>query len=126
MLRNILLAGTGGFIGSIMRYTVQILFEKNLSQTFPYGTMTANILGSFLIGVVFALSEKGNIITPECRIFLAVGLCGGFTTFSAFAYNNFMMIKENSFIPFLLNTGGNIFLGILAVFLGVIFIRAII
>ena len=87
--------------------------------------MTANILGSFIIGVVFALSEKGNIISPEWRIFLAVGVCGGFTTFSAFAYNNFMMIKENSLIPFLINTGGNIFLGILAVFLGVAFIRII-
>ena len=125
MLRNLLLAGTGGFIGSMLRYFIQIVFEKNLSGTFPYGTMTANILGSFIIGVVFALSEKGNIISPEWRIFLTVGVCGGFTTFSAFAYNNFMMIKENSLIPFLINTGGNIFLGILAVFLGVAFIRII-
>ncbi|MDD4144790.1 MAG: fluoride efflux transporter CrcB [Prolixibacteraceae bacterium] len=125
MYRNLLLAGTGGFIGSVMRYLVQILIEKNISGTFPYGTMTANILGSFIIGAVFALSEKGNLIGPEWRIFLAVGVCGGFTTFSAFSYNNFMMIKENSIIPFLLNTGGNLFLGILAVFLGVVFIRTI-
>ncbi len=125
MLRTILLVGTGGFIGSVLRYLVQIIVEKNLSDTFPYGTMFANITGSFIIGVVFALSEKGNLINSEWRIFLAVGICGGFTTFSLFAYNNLMMIKEQSYIPFLLNTGGSLALGILAVYLGIIFIRII-
>lgn len=125
MLRTILLVGTGGFIGSVLRYLVQIIVEKNLSDTFPYGTMFANITGSFIIGVVFALSEKGNLINSEWRIFLAVGICGGFTTFSSFAYNNLMMIKEQSYIPFLLNTGGSLALGILAVYLGIIFIRII-
>jgi fluoride exporter len=65
MLRNLLLAGTGGFTGSMLRYFIQIVFEKNLSGTFPYGTMTANILGSFIIGVVFALSKKGGLITCQ-------------------------------------------------------------
>ena len=125
MLRTILLVGTGGFIGSIMRYLVQIMVEKNLSDTFPYGTMIANITGSFIIGIVFALSEKGNLLSSEWRIFLAVGICGGFTTFSSFAYNNLMMIKEQSYIPFLINAAGSLALGILAVYLGIIFIRII-
>jgi CrcB protein len=62
--------------------------EKSLASTFPWGTFIANIAGSFIIGVVFALAEKGNLMNAEWRIFLAVGICGGFTTFSSFAYNN--------------------------------------
>ena len=57
MLKTVILAGAGGFIGSIMRYLLQILIEKGLNSTFPWGTLTANILGSFLIGIIFALSS---------------------------------------------------------------------
>ncbi len=123
MLRTIILVGTGGFIGSVMRYLVQYFMEKSLTSTFPWGTLIANIAGSFLIGTVFALADKGNLMTPEWRIFLTVGICGGFTTFSAFSYNNFMMLKEQVYGPLLLNVGGNVILGLLAVYAGVIFIR---
>ena len=126
MLRTIFIVGTGGFIGSVMRYLVQIVIEKGMTSTFPWGTLTANILGCFLIGVIYAVSEKGNLMSPEWRIFLTVGFCSGFTTFSSFAYNNFNMIRDNSFYYLLLNMGGSLFLGILAVYLGVILIRTII
>ncbi len=125
MLRTIFIVGTGGFIGSVLRYLVQYFVEKGMTSTFPLGTLIANIAGSFIIGIVFALAEKGNMLSAEWRIFLAVGVCGGFTTFSSFAYNNFIMIKEQSFMQLLLNIGGSLFLGILAVYLGVILIRAI-
>ncbi len=125
MLRTILIVGTGGFIGSVMRYLVQVWVEKGLTSTFPLGTLIANIAGSFIIGMVFALAEKGNLMNAEWRIFLTVGICGGFTTFSAFAYNNFTMLREHSFGQFFINVGGNLFFGILAVYLGIILIRAI-
>jgi fluoride exporter len=125
MLRTILLVGSGGFIGSVMRYLVQYYMEKSLTSTFPWGTFIANIAGSFIIGIVFALAEKGNLMNAEWRIFLAVGICGGFTTFSSFAYNNLTMINERAWGSLLLNTGGNLFLGILAVYLGIILIRLI-
>ncbi|WP_372947667.1 fluoride efflux transporter CrcB [Mariniphaga sp.] len=125
MLRTILLIGSGGFIGSVMRYLVQYYMEKSLTSTFPWGTLIANVAGSFIIGIVFALAEKGNLMSAEWRIFLAVGVCGGFTTFSAFAYNNFTMINEKAWSSLFLNTGGNLFLGILAVYLGIILIRLI-
>jgi len=125
MIRTLLIVGTGGFIGSVMRYLVQFYIEKSMSSTFPLGTLIANIVGSFIIGMVFALAEKGNLMSSEWRIFLTVGICGGFTTFSAFAYNNFTMIKEHSFGQLFINVGGNIFLGILAVYLGIIIIRTI-
>ena len=125
MLRTILIVGTGGFIGSVMRYLVQYYVEKGMSSTFPLGTLIANIAGSFIIGMVFALADKGNLMSAEWRIFLAVGVCGGFTTFSAFAYNNFNMIKEHAFGQLFINVGGNLFFGILAVYLGIVVIRLI-
>ncbi|MCK5730858.1 MAG: fluoride efflux transporter CrcB [Draconibacterium sp.] len=125
MLKTLLIVGTGGFIGSVMRYLVQIFVEKGLATTFPWGTFVANVAGSFIIGIVFAFAEKGNLMSAEWRIFLAVGICGGFTTFSSFAYNNLTMITEQSFGQLLWNIGGSLFFGILAVYLGIILVRAI-
>ncbi len=125
MLRTILIVGTGGFIGSVMRYLVQVFVERGMTSTFPWGTFIANIAGSFIIGIVFALAEKGNLMSAEWRIFLAVGICGGFTTFSSFAYNNLILLKENVFGQLLWNVGGSVFFGILAVYLGIILVRAV-
>ena len=125
MLRTILLVGCGGFIGSVMRYLVQVFVEKGLSSTFPWGTFIANITGSFIIGIVFALAQKGNLLNAEWRMFLAVGVCGGFTTFSSFAYNNLTMLKEQAYGQFIWNVGGSLILGLLAVYLGMVAVRAI-
>lgn len=126
MLRTILLVGTGGFIGSVMRYLVQIYVEKGMSTTFPWGTFVANMAGSFIIGIIFALAQKGNLLSAEWRMFLAVGFCGGFTTFSSFAYNNLSMLKEQAYGQFIWNVGGSLFFGLLAVYLGMILVRAVI
>jgi len=125
MLRTILIVGSGGFIGSVMRYLVQVFVEKGLMSTFPFGTLIANIAGSFIMGAAFALAEKGDLMNAEWRIFLTVGICGGFTTFSAFAYNNYSMLKDHLFGQLFWNVGANLFLGILAVYLGIILVRII-
>lgn len=125
MLRNILIVGTGGFIGTVMRYLVQIFVEKGMASTFPLGTFIANMAGSLIIGIVFGLAEKGDLLSSEWRMFLAVGVCGGFTTFSSFAYNNLNLLKDHSYGQLLWNVGGSLFLGILAVYLGIILVRAI-
>ncbi len=81
MIKNLLLIGTGGFLGSIARYLVS---QLNLTVSFhsiPVGTLTVNVAGSFLIGFLTGIAEKSMILTPEWRLFLMVGLCGGFTTF---------------------------------------------
>lgn len=126
MLRAIFIVGTGGFIGSVFRYIIHVLVEKEMASTFPWATFIANMLGCFLIGVVYAISEKGNLMSPEWRLFLTVGFCGGFTTFSAFSYNNLNLLKDNSVFYLLGNAGGSLFLGILAVYLGIVLIRTII
>ena len=124
MYRTILIVGTGGFIGSVMRYLLQVFIENKLLSTFPMATLIANITGSFIIGVVFALAEK-SLMNSDWRIFMSVGICGGFTTFSAFAFNNFNMIKEHTWNQLFLNIGGTMILGILAVYLGIILVREI-
>jgi CrcB protein len=124
MFRTILIVGTGGFIGSVMRYLLQIFVEKGMSSTFPMGTFIANIAGSFIIGIVFALAEK-QMMNSEWRLFMSVGICGGFTTFSAFAFNNFNMIKEHSWNQLILNVGGNLILGVFAVYLGIILVKSV-
>ncbi len=123
MLKTILIVGTGGFIGSIARYLTQLLVERYLHSAFPWGTFAANMAGCFIIGLVFALAAKGNLLSPEWRIFLTVGFCGGFTTFSSFAYNNLNMLSENNYFQFFLNIGLSVFLGIAAVYAGILFIR---
>ncbi|NQU85854.1 MAG: CrcB family protein, partial [Mariniphaga sp.] len=89
-------------------------------------TFIANMLGCFIIGIVYAITERGNLMSPEWRIFLTVGFCGGFTTFSSFAYNNLNLLKDNSIFYLLLNAGGSLFLGILAVYIGIILVRTFI
>lgn len=118
MIKNLLIIGTGGFLGSIARYLVS---QLNLTVSFhsiPVGTLTVNVAGSFLIGFLTGIAEKSMILTPEWRLFLMVGLCGGFTTFSAFANENLMLIHTGQGLVVLLYTALSIFLGFLAVYLG--------
>lgn len=118
MIKNLLVIGTGGFLGSIARYLIS---QLNLTVSFhsiPVGTLTVNVAGSFLIGFLTGIAEKSMILTPEWRLFLMVGLCGGFTTFSAFANENLMLIHNGQGLAVLLYTGLSIFLGFLAVYLG--------
>ena len=123
MLKTILIVGAGGFLGSVSRYLTQVVVERYLHSTFPWGTFVANIAGCFLIGLVYALSERGNLLSPEWRIFTTVGFCGGFTTFSSFAYNNLTMLSENNLVQLLGNIGLSLFFGIGAVYLGIVAIR---
>jgi fluoride exporter len=125
MFRTLLIVGAGGFIGSVMRYLGQLAAGKIFSPSFPMGTFLINVIGCFIIGMVYAMSEKGNLLTADMRIFLAVGFCGGFTTFSTFSNDNLMLLKESSIGLLLFNVIGSVALGILAVYLGIIIIRAL-
>jgi fluoride exporter len=118
MIRNILLIGFGGFIGSVARYFVSFL---NLSVNFfsvPVGTLLVNVIGSFVIGFLTGIAEKSTILTAEWRLFLMVGLCGGFTTFSSFANENLVLLHNGEIFSLFLYTGLSIFIGFLAVWLG--------
>ena len=120
MFKQLLLIGTGGFIGSVARFLVSRLNTRIDWLSIPIGTLTVNVLGSLLIGFLIGISEKSPILTVEWRMFLMVGLCGGFTTFSSFSGENLVLMKNGQILPLLLYTGLSIFLGFVAVYLGYI------
>ena len=118
MFRTVLLVGIGGFLGSVSRYLVGQGLHRFFDTIFPIGTMAVNILGSFIIGVIYSLAERDNLISPEMRMFLAVGFCGGFTTFSSFAFDNLNLLKDSGFLYLSVYMAGSVFLGLLAVYFG--------
>lgn len=120
MSRIIILIGLGGFIGSIARYITTVYFTKHYPSSFPFGTLSVNILGCLLIGIIYGLSERYNWLTPEWRFFLATGVCGGFPTFSSFAFENFQLIKTTQYLTFILYSLGSYVFGIISVILGFI------
>lgn len=120
MLKNILLIGLGGSIGSIARYLVSRLSASVEWMSIPIGTLVVNVLGSLLIGLLIGISEKSPILTVELRMFLMVGLCGGFTTFSSFTGENLMLMRNGQFLSIFLYTGLSILLGFAAVYFGYI------
>ncbi|EPG66160.1 fluoride efflux transporter CrcB [Leptospira wolffii] len=96
-LTNILLVGLGGFLGSVGRYSVHMALQ-GFSKSFPWATLAVNIIGAFFIGVVHGATH--GKISDETRLFLTVGFCGGFTTFSAFALENMKFLESESYILF--------------------------
>jgi len=117
-MKQLLLVGFGGFIGSILRYLVSKLNLYWHFLSLPIGTLSVNILGSFIIGLLVGVSTKSEIISPDLRLFLMVGFCGGFTTFSSFSNENMMLIQNGQIFTAILYTGLSIFLGFIAVYLG--------
>jgi len=125
MLKNILVVGIGGGLGSIARYLCQKYFYELHPHPFPFGTLIVNVFGCFLIGLIYSLAEKGNILTPEWRLFLTTGICGGFTTFSAFAYENVALLKTGDVLYFCLYIAVSVVLGIAATFAGIAVLKSI-
>lgn len=116
---NTLLVGIGGLIGSILRYlTVTLVFNLVEYPDFPYGTMIVNLIGCFIIGILSGLAETRDIITPELRVFLFIGILGGFTTFSSFGYDTFGLLRDGSFFYAAINVIIQVFIGLGAVWVG--------
>jgi len=120
MFKQILLIGLGGFVGSVARFLVSKLNTRIDWLSIPMGTLAVNVLGSLLIGFLIGISEKSPVLTVEWRMFLMVGLCGGFTTFSSFTGENLMLMRNGQFLPLFLYTGLSILLGFTAVYFGYI------
>ena len=116
-MRIILAIGMGSFIGGVLRYLLSQSIQSRMLSSFPYGTLTVNIIGCFCIGLVFGLSTHGNL-SPEWRLFLATGLLGGFTTFSAFSNETIGMIQGGEFWHASAYVVSSIFIGLLATFAG--------
>lgn len=121
-IKILILIGSGGFAGSILRYIISMGVQNKFLSSFPYGTLSVNVIGSFLIGVVYALVERGNL-SPEARIFLATGLLGGFTTFSAFSLDALNLLQEGLWFEGTAYIISSVLLGIAFAFLGLLTIK---
>lgn len=118
MYKILFIIGTGSFLGGISRFLTSRFIQSTIMSAFPYGTFVVNIFGCFLIGLFYGLSERGNIMSTEWRMFLTVGFCGGFTTFSTFANENVALLKDGNIFYFALYTSLSVFIGVLATYSG--------
>ncbi|MDQ3589939.1 MAG: fluoride efflux transporter CrcB [Actinomycetota bacterium] len=118
---NVLLVAIGGGLGAAARYLAGVWIVALLGAGFPWGTFFVNVTGSFLIGIVLVLVEGGTL-PAEARLFFAVGILGGYTTFSSFSYETLQLVNGGGNVvgPVLFNTLGQVLTGLLAVYLGVV------
>lgn len=118
MVKEFIAIFIGGGLGSAFRYGVQMLMHERIAAyDFPWATITVNIVGSFLIGLFYAMSERLSL-SAELRLFLTAGLCGGFTTFSTFSNDNLEMIRQGEWLLCLAYILLSVVLGICACFIG--------
>ena len=116
ILKDILLVGAGSFFGGIARYLVSLAM-KGIGSAFPWATMTANIVGCLLIGLLWAAFNRINA-SSQLNLLLIVGFCGGFTTFSTFSKESLCLLQAGNYFTFVLYALGSVVLGIIAVALG--------
>ena len=116
-MKILLLIGTGSFIGGVLRYSISQFVQTKFLSAFPFGTFAVNIIGCFAIGMVFALSEKTNM-SPEMRLFLATGICGGFTTFSAFSNETYSLMRDGQLFYASAYITSSVLFGLFATFIG--------
>ena len=117
-MTNILLAGIGGFLGSALRYVLGGYVQQSSKGLFPYGTLTVNVIGCFVIGFLSQLAENRGVFSSEARVFVFIGILGGFTTFSSFGNETLNLARDGEMLGAFANIGLNVFLGLLAVWLG--------
>ena len=123
MNRYVILVGLGGLLGSIARYLLASFITKILPSAFPYGTFAVNVIGCLIAGIIFGLSERFDWL-PEWRLFLATGFCGGFTTFSSFAYESILLLQDKDYLTFTLYGVLSFVLGMAATFVGLALTKA--
>ena len=122
-MKAILYVAAGSGLGGLLRYGVQTLMQIFYPSAFPFATLLVNVAGSFLIGLFFAVAEKGHFPVMETRLFLMTGLCGGFTTFSAFSVENIALLRTGQWLYAGLYITGSVGLGLVATYMGMHLIK---
>ena len=123
-MKIILAIGLGSCLGGISRYLLWQFVQNKFLSTFPYGTLSVNLIGCFLIGIVFALGERGSI-SIEWRFFLATGFLGGFTTFSSFSNEATGLLRSGQLVQAFTYILGSVVIGLLATFVGIYLIKVL-
>lgn len=125
MLKLLIFIGAGGFLGSISRFLVGRYFQDLFLSAFPYGTFMVNILGCLFLGILYGIFDRTGFISPEWKMFLVVGFCGGFTTFSTFSMDNLSLLRDGDYFYFFLYAGLTVLLGLAATFSGIVIVKNI-
>lgn len=121
---KVVAVGSGGFIGAVSRYLLSLFTQSQFSgSSFPYGTVVVNLLGCLLIGLMAGLFELKSWAHPEIRLFIFVGILGGFTTFSTFSHESFLLFENGKLLLSLLNLGIQVIFGLAFVWMGYQLIR---
>jgi CrcB protein len=123
MIKAMLIAGCGGFIGTCLRFLTGKLCAHLSHGAFPWGTFVVNVVGSFLIGVLFGLAEEKGILSSQMSLLLITGFCGGFTTFSTFADDIFLLLQKGNFGLFAAYVSLSLVVGVLMVWAGRCMVR---
>ena len=116
-MKLIVIVGIGSFIGGIFRYLLSLFIQNKISPGFPYATLAVNLLGCLVIGLVFSFSERPGL-SYDWKLFLATGICGGFTTFSAFSVESFSLLRNGHYSSAVIYILASVILGIMFTIIG--------
>lgn len=117
-MKMFFIVGSGSFLGGGFRYLIQKQLTDSIQSSFPYSTLLINITGCFFLGFLLGISNKYDFLSPETRLFLTTGLCGGFTTFSTFSNDSLMLLRDANYYYFFLYVILSVVVGIICTFLG--------
>jgi CrcB protein len=118
-MRDLLLVGMGGFLGSVTRYALGAWVTQQAGASrFPFGTLAVNVIGCFAIGLISGIAEQSSTFSPHTRLLLITGVLGGFTTYSAFAYESYFLAREHAWALAAVNVTAHVLLGLAMVWLG--------
>lgn len=118
MIKSVLLVGIGSAFGGIARYIITRYFQHTTTCSFPIGTIMVNVVGCLILGILYGLLERGNLLNTNLKLLLTVGFCGGFTTFSTFIGENFQILKDGNILLGFAYLSASIILGYLFLYLG--------
>ena len=124
-MERTLLVGCGGFLGAVARHLAVVLAQRLLPAGFPYGTFLVNVSGCFAIGVLAALADERAAFGPQARLFLVAGVLGGYTTFSSFGWEGLALLRDGALARALVYIGGQVVLGLAAVWAGMALVRSL-
>ena len=124
-MQKILWISLGAIVGANLRYFVAQQVAKVTSAGFPWGTLVINITGSFVLGFFLVWTTERVIADPRWRLLIAVGFCGGYTTFSSYAYETFVLAEQRQWFPAVINVAGSNLLSLAGVLLGAVLARSL-
>ena len=116
-MMNYIIVSIGAALGGAFRYWLSNFSYKIFPITFPYGTLIVNITGSFLLGIIMFYFDERELLNPSLRLFLTIGFCGGFTTFSTFSYETILLFRESQMLFGILNILANLLLCLAGIYL---------